>query len=206
VPIILPTLPDPTDVVAQGSYLQPAPSLVSGYDNIFLGLQNTESASGAPLTAMVSSSLELSGPETFWPDPPIPLCLPLQSSASGQPWGNAVICTPTGAIVDVLGSSSASLLGAPFMSTTSWQIIGTTRDASGIPLPSCRVLVLSEGYMAVGAQANAVIAETVSSSVDGTFTINVPGNADYGLIAYQPGEPPTVAGITIFNLIATSPG
>lgn len=201
-PVILPTLPDPTDVVAQGSYLQPAPSIATAIDSD-VGGTNTELPFGVDLAF---SQMVEEGPENFWPDPPVPACLPVRSSLqTAQPFQNAVICTPTGAIIDVLERGNV-LLGQPFMSTTLWQIIGTTRDAAGVALPSCRVIVLAQGYLAVGAQANAVIAETISSSVDGTFTINVPGNGDYGLIAYKPGDPPTVAGITLFNLIATSPG
>lgn len=206
-PIILAPLPDPTDVVAQGSYLQPAPVLNVGSDPIAYGFANSESAAGTPFVSSTSEIVAESGlPDQFWPDPPIPLCLPLQSSSQGQPWSNATLCTQSGALIDTFMCTNACVLGAPFMSTTLWQIIGTTRDASGVPLPSCRVIVLAEGYLAVSAQANAVIAETISSAVDGTFVINVPGNGGYGLIAYKPGEPPTVAGITIFNLNATSPG
>lgn len=118
---------------------------------------------------------------------------------------NAVVCSPTGAMVETLTAPRATL-GQPYMSTTRWQIIGTTRDSTGAALPSCRVIVVAQGYLAVGAQGNAVIAELISSAADGTFTVNVPGNGNYGLVAYKPGDAPTVAGGTTFALTATSPG
>lgn len=113
------------------------------------------------------------------------------------PRSGAGIMTTGGGWIPTFGG-----LPQPFClgSTTTWQVTGQTLDSAGSPLPSCRVLVLEWGRLVVG--QSPVIADVMSSAVDGSFAIPVPGNGDYQAIAYKPGSP-DVAGITLHPLTPT---
>lgn len=93
------------------------------------------------------------------------------------------------------------LLSLPSIgSTTQWVIAGQTLDSSGAPLPSCRVIVLQWGRLVIGEAP--VIADVVSSAVDGSFSIRVPGDGEYQAIAYLEGVT-DLAGITLHPLTPT---
>lgn len=81
-------------------------------------------------------------------------------------------------------------------STERWAISGTTRDSGGTPLGSCRVVALDVGQLQPGGVT--YVAEVVSDG-GGLFSITVPQNTDYQLIAYKPGSP-DVAGISLASI------
>ena len=91
----------------------------------------------------------------------------------------------------------------PETSTVRYAVTGSTLDSGGVALPSCRVVMLDMSRMAV--TGSPVIGEAISSAVDGSFSIPVPSNADYILIAYLPGSPDR-AGVTLRPLTPTQIG
>ncbi len=180
---------DPTDVVVQGSLLHSAPVVLTRLD----GQVTTPNIEAGAIVVVLGEPSE----EGWWPDPP--KNLRLLRASDFCPMSNATIITPCGTSIDTFMTGRPTL-GAPMMSTTQWAIVGTTLDAADAPLPGCRVIVLEYGRLAVG--ESPVVADVISSEVDGTFSIPVAGNSGYQIIAYKPGVP-DVAGITLSPLTPT---
>lgn len=187
-PVICYVLPDPTDVVIQGSVLPERIAAVSVLDSSVVAGPNMES----PILSLL---LEENGPDLWWLDPsPITVF----ASPEWAPRANGGIATPCGAYIPVRWESDPRL-GKPNMSTTRWEVAGTTYDASNNPLPGCRVVLLDIGALAVG--GTPVIREQISDGT-GKFSISSPGNGNYQVIAYLPGTPDR-AGITLHPVVPT---
>lgn len=107
---------------------------------------------------------------------------------------NAGIATPTGAWVPFDGPI---IFSAVPQSTQRWLVQGVTRDSSGVPLGDCRVVVIETGRVTV--TDSPVVAETISNG-SGVYSVPVPLNTSYQIIAYKPGSP-DVAGITRADVI-----
>lgn len=119
-------------------------------------------------------------------------------AARGSLWFGAK-ATTAGAMVDVGQSAPWIPRGDVVQSTTLFIISGTTRDSAGAPLGNCRVVVLETGRLAV--TGCPVVAEVISDG-SGLFSVVVPMDVGYQLIAYLPGSP-DVAGITRNDVTAT---
>lgn len=115
---------------------------------------------------------------------------------------NAVISTPCGAVypMDVGNHLMNIFMG----STIQWRITGVTKDGSGNPLGGCRVVALEMGKIYSSEQAPAIIAETTSDG-SGNYSVNVPLNVCYQLVAYKP-DAPDVAGLTVNTIVPTPSG
>jgi hypothetical protein len=85
--------------------------------------------------------------------------------------------------------------------TRKWFLSGVTKDGSGTPLVSCRVVAMQTNKVIINIDQNAnpIVADIVSSASDGSFLIQVPTNNYYWLIGYKSGAP-DLAGSTI-NLV-----
>lgn len=195
-PVLSPTLPDPGDALIPGGWLAYVSPPFIPQDAWPSPMMQGPCVEPPPLSAVLSPFASVP-----FPDPIVrgarvrtSLAVPLQ---------NAGICTPCGAFIETW-LAGAPIMGAPAQSATRWVIAGTSRDANDVPLPGCRVIVLEVGRLAIGEAP--VVAEAISGVVDGTFSIDVPGPRFYTIIAYKPGDAPTVAGITLFPLTPTSVG
>lgn len=104
---------------------------------------------------------------------------------------NACISTPCGAIVPVL-------LGHQWFwndigqTTIRFQVTGVTKDLAEAAVGNCRVVGLETGR--IQTSGSPVVGETLSDG-SGNYTLHVPMNTAYQLIAYKPGSP-DVAGVT----------
>lgn len=179
----VPPILDPPDLVIPGGLL----ALLGR------GIDATPSQIGAELPGlqpmpMVPTSLGLQEPQMIPPR--------AMDAEGAVPYQNRVVghyLTPV--------PFGPPLLSLPLVGTTSlWVIAGQTLDSAGAPLPSCRVIVLQWGRLVVGEAP--VIADVVSSAVDGSFSIPVPGDGEYQAIAYLEGSP-DLAGITLHPLTPT---
>jgi hypothetical protein len=105
---------------------------------------------------------------------------------------NQGICTPCGAIVPhILGSH---LMDGYYEANAIFTITGITKDSGGTALGGCRVVAMDTGQIH-NAGTNTIVGEAVSDG-SGNYSIIVPLNTNYHLIAYKPGSP-DIAGITI---------
>lgn len=83
---------------------------------------------------------------------------------------------------------------SPVGGYANWQIVGVTRNSSGVALASCVIDLFETG-------SDLVKARTVSG-VDGSFTISNPGTGPFYLVAYKAGSP-DVAGTTANTIMPT---
>jgi hypothetical protein len=184
----VPPLSDPTDLVIQGGVLALLPRAITATPALVpVDPMNVETV--APIPAE-PSYFGLPEPQML---PPRALA---QDAEGAVPLLNLVVghyLTPV-----PFGPPRCTL--PSIGSTTLWVIAGQTLDSSGSPLPSCRVVVLQWGRLVVGEAP--VIADVVSSAIDGSFSIPVPGDGEYQAIAYLEGSP-DLAGITLHPLTPT---
>jgi hypothetical protein len=196
--MLLPPLPDPTDLVLAGEQMRisvndqelPAVgSVMQGaqIDTDWLSVASTllDEDAFLPMNSLIEGSM---------------LGMRRQKGGVLQMRSGAGIATPTGAWVWL---DYTPLLAPLLWASNRWVISGTTRDSFGAPLGNCRVIVLETGHLAVG-QAQAVLAEGVSDG-SGAFSIEVPQNTAYEVIAYLAGAPDR-AGIGVNTLTPTANG
>lgn len=74
----------------------------------------------------------------------------------------------------------------PGRASSRWYLTGVTRDSGGTPLGDCRVIVFEVGRLAVTGAP--VVAEAMSDG-SGAYSIEVPQNTLYQVLAYKPGAP-----------------
>lgn len=91
-----------------------------------------------------------------------------------------------------------------------WAISGVTKDSTGAPLGSCRVvahetgrLAMDSGFGAVGPEGS-VVGETISDG-SGNYSIPAALNTAHQLTAYKAGAP-DVAGITRNDVVPVAVG
>jgi hypothetical protein len=110
---------------------------------------------------------------------------------------NSCISTPCGALVSFEANECRFTIFT--QATNIWTMAGVTRNQSGDALGSCRVVVLETGQVAVGGAP--VVGETTSDG-SGNYSLVVPQNTAYQVLAYKPGSP-DVAGVTIDTVTPT---
>lgn len=83
-------------------------------------------------------------------------------------------------------------------SSVEWFVSGVTRDSTGTPIGSCRVLLLASDKMMPNQDilANAVLAETTSDAATGAFSFQVVDQRSFQIVAYKAGSP-DVMGVTV---------
>lgn len=184
-PVLLPPLQEPTDVLMAGEQLRTlalaAPVAVSPAQNF---------GAVAPLVANDQT----------------PLGMQLDGITQYVQWtyidgslvrNNAVISTPCGALIPFeigLRLMNNGLVGH----TGRWAVSGATLDGPGAPLADCRVIAHETGRLDLGEGAS-IVGETLSDG-SGNYSIEVWGNVALQLTAYKPGSP-DVAGITRNDVI-----
>lgn len=105
---------------------------------------------------------------------------------------NAALATPCGALVP--GPFSWAMPTPQFVQASIiWAISGTTKDSTGASLASCRIVALETGRISQE-NVEASVGETISDG-SGNYSLPVPMNIAYQLVAYKPGSP-DVAGVT----------
>ena len=187
-PIILPTLQDPTDLVLQGEQLR-LPSDAYRWESNWSPLIN-DPPDRLPLTPLTL----IMGAQNFGMLDvglmPVDPRAPDQSVNNGVRV-NACVCTPCGATIPIL-LGHQRFLNDIGQTTIQFAITGVTKDSTGAALGSCRVVGLETGRIATS--GSPVVGETVSDG-SGNYTLPVPMNTAYQCVAYKAGSP-DVAGIT----------
>jgi hypothetical protein len=119
----------------------------------------------------------------------------LRSPFAGSMVGsNAQISTPCGALYPLdIGNH---LMTAFAQSSARWTLTGVTRDSTGAALGSCRVVVSETARIAVG--QTPIVVETISDG-SGNYSVAVPLNTLYQVVAYKTGSP-DVAGVSLQTL------
>ena len=113
---------------------------------------------------------------------------------------NALIATPCGSIYFIpLGNH---IMNYFTQSTTQWIITGVTRDGNGNALANCTVTIFETGRIATN--SNPVITSIISDG-SGNYSIPVPRNTSYQIMAYLSGSPDKV-GMTINTVTPTQNG
>jgi hypothetical protein len=186
-PIILPLPADPFDLVIQGDEMRsfavvqvvdaPSPIVVSGNQQLMAGqvfpvIEDDETNLGVYTQAGNRDILN-----SFYDGSMVAV--------------NGCIVSPCGACIFVdLGHALIN----PFIQATNlFSISGITKDSTGAALDSCRVVALNSGRIEQE-QVEASVGETISDG-SGNYSIPVPLNTAYQLIAYKAGAT-DVAGIT----------
>lgn len=111
---------------------------------------------------------------------------------------NAVICSPCGAIIDA--QPGRTMMGATLSSMVSWLVVGVTRSAGGIPLPFCDVIVLEVGRLTID---GAPVVARATSDANGAYSIPVPTNNAYQVLAFKAGSP-NVSGVSATTVTPTA--
>lgn len=198
-PVIF-TLPaDPFDLVIQGEQFRATAmtgNVVSGLGALTTFNLQAGAIEPAPLSTTVAGEQNL---KTMVGSYPVPNMEVLRSQADGSLVGsNGLICTPTGANVFV--ALGGHMMDAFMESTVLFQVTGQTLDATSSALANCRVVAFETGRIS---KDGAPVAGETTSDGSGNFTLSVPNNGNYQLIAYKPGSP-DVAGITRADVAPTA--
>lgn len=187
-PVITYLPPDPTDLVIQGESMRASvrdevvnqPILLAG-SQIPAGFFSLVPDDDAypPMNTMIEGSR---------------LSMRRMSNGQLQIRSGAGIATPCGAWI---WNDWLPLLNPRFGPTTGWVITGITRDSTGATLGNCRVVALEVGRIEV---SNApVVAETISDG-SGNYSLTVPMNVAYWVVAYKPGSP-DVGGVSLNTVV-----
>jgi hypothetical protein len=190
-PVIRAIPQDPTDLVLQGEQLR-----MSVMDALRLEVGVPGAVMIAPPAAALGSIVQ--DEDAFWPMNSF-ICtarLSTRRSKDGrlQQRANAGISTPCGAWVWLDWSP---LLNTFQQSTQRWVITGVTRDNAGSPLGNCDVIVMETGRQYVGGLPIVVLTESDGS---GNYSVEVPLNTLYQVLAYKPGAP-DVAGLSLNTVV-----
>lgn len=187
-PVMIPTLRDPTDLVMQGiqmwlpaepfkfpdvpEYLEGkySPLIIDPPDR--LPLTPVSILATTALFGMVDVGTFLFG------------LLPDQAINAGIR-GNACVCTPCGVVVPVL-LGHQWLVNDIGQSTVNFVLPGVTRDAAGAILGNCRVMVMDVGRQQIDGAP--IVGETISDG-SGNYSVPVPMNTAYQVLSYKPGVP-----------------
>jgi hypothetical protein len=180
---------DPFDLVIQGEEMRAqamsvdvcAPALLS----LFSLVENNYSDSVASnVPELIAGEINYSTIVGSYPISDVEILRPLYGN-------NALIATPCGSLYSVpLGNH---IMNNFVQSTIQWLISGVTRDGNGNALGNCVVTILETGRIATN--SNPVITSVVSGG-SGNYSVSVPMNTSYQIIAYL-SDSPDKAGITI---------
>lgn len=195
-PVIRQLPDDPFDLVLQGDQLRAAA--------LFAGVH--AGAVPACLARLTNGAAEpyrvgvvVAGEQTYAPMVggfPVPNVEILRGQGDGSMISaNALISTPCGALIVVpLG---LRLMEIDLGSAVRWLITGMTRDSTGAALGACRVVVLEVGR--VQKDGAPVVAETISDG-GGNYSVEVPLNVAYQVMAYKTGSPDT-GGVSLNTVV-----
>lgn len=213
-PVILPTLADPTDLVIAGEQMR-----ISVTDQV------EKVSSSTPMLPAVSGltgfySL-VSDEDQFMPMNSFiegdRLSMRRMTNGQFQRRANAGISTPCGAWV---WQDWNPLLMTSLWASNRWTLAGVTRDSTGAPLGTCVVKVHETGRLAVissppktfdsagnpnpmrWSDPISMVAETISDG-SGNYSVEVPMNTAYQATGYKVGAP-DVAGITRNDIVPVS--
>lgn len=178
-PIIQYVPQDPTDLVIQGEQMRSAALLLP----VDRGPTSSCLIEQGPVAAPM-----VTGQQTFYPmlDHYFVPCEDVFNNAIGPVVSsNGVICTPCGAMVEL--PFGTIMMQPQTQDTNRWMITGVTRARSGFPLVSCEVIVLEVGQ--IHKEGVPVVAQTISDGSSGTYSVEVPANRDYWVLAYKIGSP-----------------
>lgn len=192
-PVLLPSLSDPTDLVIQGEQLRAVAVLAPVCTTCPLIDDPPEDLPLSPVVLVAGEQVAV-----MQPDGVLPLASLQSQDNGGQVRNNAWISTPCGALVPIL-------LGRHLMNdfvggSTLWVITGVTRNSSGVALAACRVVALEIGR--VQSNGAPVVAETISDG-SGNYSLSVPLNTAYWLVAYKSGSP-DVGGVSLATVTPTA--
>lgn len=202
-PILLPTLPDPSGPLIAGEQMRVAGDVADALQLPVLLPQCSAPKGFFSLVADEDMYLSMNSfVETNR------LSIRRMKNLTLQIRNNAGIVSPTGAWIF---NDYTPLLNQGYWTTDTFTISGTTYTGAGVALANCRVVVYETGRIAVDsgiqraspsagnpfenswASESPVVGETVSDG-SGNFSITVPMNVAYQLTGYKSGTP--VAGIT----------
>lgn len=189
---------DPTDIYMQGEQLRSVALLssVSVGPGPYLGIVNYQRVdSRYPIVQNDGSGLSIQGADlTQLVDHGLRPNISYSSIRA-----NAVIAAPTGALIPIpFGRTMMGGIGVEVETATDlFSITGVTKNSAGSPLGDCRVVALETGRIHIG--GTPVVGETISDG-SGNYSITVPTNGSFQLIAYKPGSP-DVAGITRSDVV-----
>lgn len=196
-PVLLDVMLDPTDLYTQGDQLRSVALL--SYMNIgtatYLGVINQSTSNAYPVLTEDCSVLGMQGAD--WSQPAYPS---LRTSIDMRAISNNnVIASTTGAIVPIpFGRTMMGSVGSEVAASTGLFVItGITKNSAGSPLGNCRVVALETGRIQI--DGTPVVGEAISDG-SGNYSIAVPTNVAFQLIAYKPGSP-DVAGITRSDVV-----
>lgn len=186
-PILLDPIPDPPTPVVVGLNL--FDSIVKQASATAVLLPGMFPQTGLPTIDVPGSLRDMTPMLGEFPGAPSDILRGNNAPADGN-----VICSPCGEIFEVRGVQGM-LPAAPISPNIRFQMTGVTKDSTGVALGNCRVVVLETGRLLT--DAIPVVAEGMSDG-SGNYSIIVPMNTGYQVIAYKPGSP-DVAGVTVNN-------
>jgi len=198
-PVILPSLQDPTDLVVQGLQLS-IPDEPYQWESYWSPL-----ISDPPdrLPNVVFSQVTLPYETGMMEISTRRFSARVSNSAIGHGIrANACVCTPTGATIPVQLGQQLGLKNDIGQTTVQFLLSGITKDDTGAPLGNCRVVVFETARLQIDGAP--IVVETVSDG-SGNYAVIVPMNTAYQAIAYKPGSP-DVAGITRNDLVPVANG
>ena len=194
-PVIISVPQDPTDLVLQGEQLR-VPQDAYRWETIWSPLIN-DPPDRLPLTP----STLIAGAQNFgmldvgsMPVDPRTYDQAVENGIDA----NACVCTPCGAVIPIL-------LGHQWFwndigqTTVTFTLVGVSRDSTGATLGACRVIVMEVGRQQIDGAP--IVAETVSDG-SGNYSVVVPMNTAYQVLAYKAGAP-DVFGTTVNTLTPT---
>jgi hypothetical protein len=184
---------NPTELYVQGEQLRSVAlfSYINENPNPYLGVVNYSSpADSLPMISNDENVLNMQGAD-WSQSTDLSLHFGLLNSHIRA---NSTISAPTGALIPIpFGVKMLGAVGSALATSTGLFVItGLTKDSSLSPLGNCRVVALETGRIEINGAP--VVAETVSDG-SGNYSITVPSNVAFQLLAYKPGSP-DVAGIT----------
>ena len=206
-PIIRQLPSDPFDLVIQGEQFRMnalASNVITNGAAAIIGtatanLSSIDSdiiTSYQPLNIIVAGEQNMLSMVGSYPTPNVEV---LQSQEQlSQIRNNALISTPTGALIFI--QIGMHIMDTFVESDQRFQITGTTKTSAGAPLANCRVILFETSRLA---DTSMPIVEEIVSDENGNYTLIVPNNGNFQLIAYKPGSP-DVAGITRSDVQPTS--
>lgn len=193
-PVIIRVPQDPTDLVLQGEQMRSS-ALGQPVDVFPPACTIVEPAvNNAPIVA---------GAQQFFPMLDhyfVPTEDVFADATSPLVRTNGVICSPCGAMIEI--PFGVTLMQPTPQSTVQWVISGITRARSGFPLGFCEITVMEVGR--IKQEADPVVAQTVSDA-NGAFSVSVPMNVAYVVMAYKSGSPDT-GGVSIRTVMPTAAG
>jgi hypothetical protein len=197
-PVIRIVPPDPTDLVLQGEQMRAA-AMGSRIDATWPWINDPPEYLPLWPLPMIAGEQSFAPMVGTYPVPPLEILRnPFDGSFIAN---NALICTPCGASIQwTMGNH---LMNANYDEASNiFAISGVTRDSTGAVLASCDVRIEDMGQIGYG--LTPYVGNTISDG-SGNYSITVPFNTVYQVIAYKSGSP-DVAGVSLRTVTPTHTG